>query len=581
MTRAFAAALLLIGLSSAVGAQNQTIVTSSAPPPPPPPSDQTPLGSDASSQTAHLSGPALYSISGIVVSGTTGTPLDRAEVTLTTPGERGSPVAEAITGENGTFRFDHLQAGRYRLSGSRRGYITAGYQDHDGFYTGIVAGPSLSTAGLRLELRPTAIIGGVVTDDAGEPVAGAQVRLYRQDQHNGESRVIGAGGGQTDDTGSYEFARLRPGTYYVSVSTNPWYAFHPQPKTDDNDNPLPADQQPHSPLDVAYSTAFYASATDSESATPITINAGDHVEANLSMHAVPSIHIQIRLPPPVEGRGVPMPQLMQEAFGSEQPQFGNQVFMRSRNGGPMLADISGIAPGHYVFRQYGQQGEATRIANVDLTSDQSVDFASATASGVDVSGKVAMISGGKLPDRTTVQLVPAGNNASASPVRVGADGAFEIHSVSPGVYELQVHASGSTLAAAQMAVSGAESRGTRITVGTEPVLIAATLATGSTTITGYAKQNGKGFGGAMILLVPSDPNASPELYRRDQSNTDGSFTLSRVIPGNYTAVAIENGWTLDWARREVMAPYLAGGIQVRVTGQKTLEFPTALEVQRR
>lgn len=580
MTRTLAAVLLLFGLSSAVAAQ--TIVAVPPPPPPPPPqSDQAPSSSDNSPQTSHLSGPALYVISGVVISATTGTPLDRTEVSLTTPGERGSPIAEGITGENGSFRFDHLQAGRYRLSASRRGYITAGYQDHDGFATGIVTGPDLSTAGLRLELMPTAIIGGVVTDDAGEPVASAQVHLYRQDQRNGESRVIGAGTSLTDDTGTYEFARLRAGTYYVSISATPWYAFHPPPKTDDSGNLLPSDQQPHSPLDVAFSTTFYEGAADSESATPITINAGDRVEANLSLHAVPAIHIQIRLQPPVEGLGIPMPQLMQEAFGSQQGQLGNQVMMLSHNGGPMTADIGGVAPGHYLLRQYGQAGESNRTTSVDLTSDQSVDLASVIAGGVDVSGKLAMIAGGKLPDRTTVELVPAGDNASGPSARAEADGGFAIHSVSPGVYEFQVHASGSTLAAEQIALSGGESRGTRITVGTEPVLIAATLAAGSTTITGYAKQNGKGAGGAMILLVPSEPNASTEFYRRDQSNTDGSFTLSHVIPGNYTAVAIENGWTLDWARREVIAPYLSGGIQVRVTGQKSIELPTALMVQPR
>lgn len=112
-------------------------------------------------------------------------------------------------------------------------------------------------------------------------------------------------------------------------------------------------------------------------------------------------------------------------------------------------------------------------------------------------------------------------------------------------------------------------------------MLAATLASGATTITGYAKQAGKGVGGVMILLVPRDPNAGADLYRRDQSNTDGSFTLNRVIPGNYTLVAIENGWSLDWGRREVIAPYLAGGIPVRITGQKTFEVSSAVEVQMR
>ena len=88
--------------------------------------------------------------------------------------------------------------------------------------------------------------------------------------------------------------------------------------------------------------------------------------------------------------------------------------------------------------------------------------------------------------------------------------------------------------------------------------------------------------GPVHIDVPRDrngrPNPNHDLYRRDQTNTDGSFTLNRVVPGNYTLVAIENGWTLDWGRPEVIAPYLAGGLKLQIIGQKTLDLPAPLEV---
>ncbi len=306
MMRALSAAVLLLGLSAALTAQTAT--PSSQPSP---------------------SGLASFSITGAVVSATTGTPLDRAEVTLSTTGPSGSPAAQAVTGENGGFRFEHLQAGNYQLVASRRGYVAAGYQEHDGFYTGVVTGPGLDTTGLRLALEPTAVIGGNVTDDAGEPVAGAQVRLFRQDQRTGEERVINTQTEITDDTGAYEFSRVRAGTFYLSASASPWYAFHPNPKTDPSGNLLPADQQPRSPLDVAYPTTFYENGADSDSATPLSVKAGDHVEADFSLHAVPAIHIQVRLPPPVEGRGMPMPQLAQQVFGADE--YSNATQFTSRH----------------------------------------------------------------------------------------------------------------------------------------------------------------------------------------------------------------------------------------------------------
>lgn len=595
MMRRFLVALLVFGGVSLVAAQgtattavigygnsrSPTQIQVAAPPPPPPPLQSATEDRVETGSSSRLSGPTSYSISGVVVNATTGTPLDRAEMTLSTPGIRGTTLDTTLTGEDGSFRFDHLQAGRYRLQASRRGYLTAGYQEHDGFFTGIVTGANLAGDGLRFELFPTAIIGGIVTDDAGEPVGGADVHLYRQDQSSGESKVVNAGQDRTDDTGAWEFARLRAGTYFVAVSAMPWYAVHSGPKTDANGAILPVDQQPHQPLDVAYATTFYESGTDSDSATPIPVNAGDRAEINLSLHAVPSVHIQIRLPTPQEGHGVPMPQLMQSVFGNDMPQSTNW-YSWAVPGGPMIAEVGGLAPGNYVVRQFGEQGEGNRTMNVAFSSDQSVDLSTGAAGGVDVAGKVAMASGEKLPNRARASLTADGEGSSGpANTQIADDGSFTMHSVAPGHYQLRITGAGSQFAILQMLASGAEVQGDHLTIGTETVSLAATLAAGSTTIEGFVERNGKALGGAMVVLVPRDPNTDHELFRRDQTNSDGSFELNRVVPGDYTVVAIERGWTLDWARHEVIAPYLAGGVNVRVTGQKTLALPGKVEVQAR
>ena len=524
-------------------------------------------------------GPASFSITGTVVSATTGTPLDRAEVTLFAAGANGSQVAEAVTGENGGFRFDRLEAGRYRIQGYRRGYISGGYQEHDGYATGIVTGPDLDSSGVRLALQPAAVIGGTVTDDSGEPVAGAEVHLFRNEQSAGEERIIGTQTQITDDTGAYEFSRVRAGTFYISVTASPWYAFHPGAKTDANDNLLPPDQQPHSPLDVAYPTLFYENGADSDSATPIPVRAGDRVEADFSLHAVPAIHIQVHLPPG-DNHGMPMPQLMQQVFGSDQYTPTSEITVGTPSNG-IIADFSGMAPGHYLLRQFLQPGAGSRLSTLDLTSNQTVDLtAPGTMSGVDVSGKIAMASGEKLPGRIRIWLVPTDAGLAREGDAVAADGSFSLQSVRPGSYDLQVSSQDAPISILQMMATGADVQGNRVTVANQPVLLAATLARGATTVNGYATRNGKRSGGVMILLVPRNA-ALRDLYRLDQSNTDGSFTLDRVVPGDYTLVAIDNGWSLEWGRPEVIAPYLAHGAHVQVTAQRTLDLPTAVEVQPR
>jgi hypothetical protein len=68
----------------------------------------------------------------------------------------------------------------------------------------------------------------------------------------------------------------------------------------------------------------------------------------------------------------------------------------------------------------------------------------------------------------------------------------------------------------------------------------------------------------MVVLVPEDLRDLSE-YRRDQSDSDGSFSLNQVSPGKYTVVAVKD-WSLEWGKPEVIQGYLADGTSVEVAG---------------
>jgi hypothetical protein len=110
-----------------------------------------------------------------------------------------------------------------------------------------------------------------------------------------------------------------------------------------------------------------------------------------------------------------------------------------------------------------------------------------------------------------------------------------------------------------------------------------TVSESATQITGFARKDGKGKAGVMVVLVPADLAALPSLSRRDQSDSDGSFSLRNVVPGRYTVVAIEDGWEVDWSRPDVIARYLPGGIPVTVTSSsgKLLTLPAPVPVESR
>lgn len=166
---------------------------------------------------------------------------------------------------------------------------------------------------------------------------------------------------------------------------------------------------------------------------------------------------------------------------------------------------------------------------------------SSAAAGVDVSGTLTMAFGAKSPKNLSVTLAPVNGRRHGNGQKASEDGAFAFQDVAPGLYELIVTGGGRQLPVLHIRTAGREIEGGWIQIGSDPVTLAATTADGSATVSGFAKRNGQGLGGTMVVLVPRNPGANPYLFRRDQSDSDGSFTLYRVVPGRNTLIAIENG----------------------------------------
>jgi hypothetical protein len=102
-------------------------------------------------------------------------------------------------------------------------------------------------------------------------------------------------------------------------------------------------------------------------------------------------------------------------------------------------------------------------------------------------------------------------------------------------------------------------------------------------VEGFAKRAGKAAPGAMVVLVPENPESNRELFRRDQSDLDGSFNLQGIAPGSYRVVAIDDGWNLDWALPTVIGPYLKGAKTITISAQhgQSMQLPEPIEVQPR
>jgi hypothetical protein len=519
-------------------------------------------------------------IAGTVVNAKTGEALARAQVSLADTRNR-TAMINVVTGSDGHFAFTGLGAAKYSLNGSKRGFLSAGYEQHEVFSTAIVTGPNFATDQLELRLMPTAQISGHVYDESGEGLRGASVFLYLENRVMGMVRTVNAGHAMTDDRGYYEFALLRPGNYYVAADGKPWYAMPgiPQPRASTSEpvsNPGIADG-----LDVAYPTTYYGGATEADGAAATTVSGGDQVQMDLHLNPVTAIHVLFRAQPNPDG-GVSFrpPTFIKRGLGSAESVTTGEA----RAVGNGMYQVSGIAPGRYTVR-YGNRdnGSMQQSEDVDLgRNGQELDDSRGTALG-SVKVELKMLSGEPSPGRFSVALFGPTQRPVSFAQGSSADGAM-LEDVVPGNYTLQLFGGEKNYCVMQIASASGTSDGHDVAIGPGTGQeLTAYVAAGNVTVEGAVTKRGKPVAGVMVALIPRDPEHHLEMFRRDQSDFDGTFGMGGVVPGTYTLVAIEDAWGFEWMKPGVLARYISHG-QTVIIGELmrgSVKLPDAEEVQPR
>lgn len=519
-----------------------------------------------------------FKIAGVVVSDKTGGPLGRARVTIF---ETANPRSRAatVTGADGHFEFDHLSAGKYSLQGERRGFLPTSYEQHGQFSTAIVTGPSFETQNLTLRLVPGAMISGHIFDESGGPVHRAQVEMYRANRDSGASQVTLAGAEQSDDRGYYELSPLFPGTYYVSADAQPWYAVHPRRSRSEGEASSVQSVDPS--LDVSYPTTFCGDTTESDAAAPIVLKGGDHAQVDIHLNPVPSLHLMVHVP---ESRknGYSPPTFYKRVFDSVQ----NVSTEGEQSVSPDTLEITGVPAGRYAVRMSGPSGEAMQIAEMNLTQDGQELDASAGEPLARLTVSVKIAGEEKTPEQLAVILRDSRLQPTGSQTDHNGEAHFE--GLRAGKYSIAVFSPGARYVVSQTSLPGAgpgsATSGSSVELAPGAALsLSALVVPGTAKVEGFVKRAGKAAAGIMVVLAPDKPESNLELFRRDQSDFDGSFTLQGVVPGSYTVIAIENGWTLDWSTPAVLARYKPRGEKLTVSPQTagTVSLPAPVEVQPR
>jgi hypothetical protein len=327
-------------------------------------------------------------------------------------------------------------------------------------------------------------------------------------------------------------------------------------------------------LDVAYPLTYYPDATETDSATPIQLHGGESSRVDFHLTPVPALRVIFRVPGD-SSRGWPSPLLERPAFdGLTEVQTSMNMVS------PGLFEVSGIPAGRYNVRI---QGEGVNLAmnEVEFSKNgEQIDASEAEPLGT-LKVSIHLKGQGKIPAGMAVGL----RSASHRPVTwFAADekGNAEVQQIAAGKYDVLIVGARQLYSVSSMSAEGAQVSGHTLTIAVGTTAsISLTAATGAVEIRGTAKRAGKDFAGAMVVLVPKDPENNRDLFRRDQSDLDGTFSLRGVVPGSYTLVAIEDGWDLDWARPEIIAAYAKHGQSIEIHAETSSPVRTreAVEVQ--
>jgi protocatechuate 3,4-dioxygenase beta subunit len=214
-------------------------------PPPPPPAVRPPVSVTTPTASAQGRGranqpapPPLVAtglIVGRVIDAAGGQPVSGAVVSLTGgPTRTGPPTApppgtaqtlpplpppRILTDSEGRFAFRNLTRGNYSINVTKTGYASGGYgrTRPDGPPRSLQLDDNERMGDVAIRLFKYGSITGLVTDEAGEPIVGAQVRGDRRVWQAGRRVLTQTSSAQTDDRGVYRLFNLSPGEFVVSV----------------------------------------------------------------------------------------------------------------------------------------------------------------------------------------------------------------------------------------------------------------------------------------------------------------------------------------------------------------------------
>jgi len=497
---------------------------------------------------------------------------------------------------SGNFSFQGLAPGRYRVRVVREGYF--GPPRGDGSLpdsitaVNVVAGQA--TPALTIALTRGGLISGTVRGASGQPLPLMTVRTYRVAYENSLAILQTAGTARpTDDRGEYRVFNLPPGEYYVAVVIGLSIgAARPQD---------------------AYTTTFYPSETDAQSARRISLKGNEVVAIDIDVRARPTAIVSGRVSnlPDFNIVGRPQsastffllpadPKVLRDSsvtFLSTAPDRSNGQF-----------EIRGIVPGAYNLMACTNDNTGRVFegrARIDVAAVDLRDVVIHMQPAVDVQARVTVdgaappftmgppppqnVDGPRPQNQQPIPLpsirlsmnslepyagvlrgdLPLECSTGAgsrlpSQTTFEPNGVYTFLNIPAGRHIIQVSGLPRNAYVADMRMEGA-SVVDGFNVANPPGEIAVTIRTNGSTVEGTVRDAQGNSAAATVVLVPQQARRNANFYKSVVSDSAGQFTVSGIAPGEYSIFAWQSVPNNAWLNADFLAPYEDRGQRLTVS----------------
>jgi len=496
-----------------------------------------------------------FRVAGTILNSESAAPVGKARISLIATGR----TRTVVTAPDGRFSFD-VPAGKYSLVADVR-EMRQGYglrTPNAGFGIAIIAGPDQKTDDLVFRWFPPAVLTGRILDSFGEPVERAQISMTRIAVLNGERHVYFYGNRYTDDRGEYRFAPILPGSYYVRVSATPWYA----------SNTLPRGMHSAAEDRAAYATVFYPGTRTARAATPIAIKPGQEGRADFTLDETHGVAIHVHCDCGKDSKSLT---LIEEGVNGFQDQQRTATIVRGE------AEFTSVAPGRYAIRITGQEDGQEVIAwQVVEAGASDVDVRMAPKPAPSISGKVEFQNPASRPQRSIRMQMMYDVTGFVFAKTVAADGSFEFPGLQPARYQ-PIGIAGQ-FASDIFTEDGALHEGYFDLSDGRPVKIRVVASDATSRVKGYVKLGDRAIPGVTVLLAAQKDSANHSRYRAFQTDSDGSFDIQNVRPGDYYLFAVDQP-ELEYASPAALRPYFETARPIRIEPTKTYDEIVPLSTQ--